>query len=540
MNNEKELYLSEINQELDNYSYKERYLKELSDHYDDYQCNLQLSGKDDNHDDISNELGKCKYLADNFNHIMEKIYKPHLIRDIIIINIISVLVFVFSYFLSIGLDDVISRSDIDLINHNFGWLSMLIQVIIISIFYFIISVNFQNSLITVKNELHRKIIFYILATPIILLLFHFVVGLVLFSMFDAIISVKTHDLPIAEIINNIVLPESAVVLKYILLIIINYYIIAKTWQLNQVRQLNKNIIIKTATYSIYVVVFLWLIIYFLAPYLFYSGLYLNMGHISLLGFPILLNFILNVIFTILFGIIFNVLIAQWALIAIYSVAALLSVFHIMGFIKKRIIKNSHYNFPGLALLLCIFTLGSLFFPPVFEINNIDFNVANNHVSEKIVHSQFSIFAKFINYINADEGKAFYYSVSQGSDKSNFIIDQNSGKRFILTGIKNVNDYQLIKQAKVDNKLMDWTSAYSGFDNSRVNCIISDINWIPENHLEAPRACSMLYVNDRLIYSTGDGWPQLNNILISEDNNWALLHFNNGAYDTSDVYLVELK
>jgi len=521
-------YLQAVSNNLDNYSYRQRFLEELSDHYDDESYNLAVSGKKNADEATQNNMGEPTLLAENFNKNMEKIYKMHWIRNVIITAVAAALVYALSSFLGNIISNTFIKSDN---SYLIDFIYAIISTILMILYYLFGMSNIRSPKLSKKRKI--VIILLLLFFPLLISLFS-----LFFLFFDSIIAYVSQNENTGDINwQQIILPNLISFSKNIFITVLGWFVIN--------RSLAKPAILHAKASNIFnilkICIYLMIIGIILFPIIFPIN---ASATNNIFQFIFMLNFIIMILSGIIISNIFNVLITQYFVISIYLIAIIFTVWHIIRYLQFKIQKDALQKFPWMALILLIYSFTSLVVLPLQkntsseEFQSIKWQVPAVYISEKIEKKQFGPFYNFIHYFNQDEGQAFHYSINQNLSKNEFIINQNSGKQFIISNINSLNNYSQLIEKNKNNKKMAWISAVTGFNNPDVKCVYPENYDAPLSDADWSRSCAELYYKNKLIYKS-EGWPEINNFLVSQDGKWALLHFNNGAYNPSDVYLVQL-
>lgn len=214
--------------------------------------------------------------------------------------------------------------------------------------------------------------------------------------------------------------------------------------------------------------------------------------------------------------------------------------------SKKDTSAGHRQWKGaFAIALASYSLYLLL--PLYKINEskMDWKVPVSKISKNIERDELEIFYHLSKYINQDEGFAFHYQACTNGNI--FTIVQSSEKIFLLkTEAANTSDEippavfsENIGANKIpceqphNGEFADGFACLNGNDSPYID---SDGNALYNS------SCEKLDYNGKEIFTKSnlDSSRRINNIIVTENNKWALIEIENGIYATEEIYLVDLR
>ena len=185
--------------------------------------------------------------------------------------------------------------------------------------------------------------------------------------------------------------------------------------------------------------------------------------------------------------------------------------------------------------------------PLCKINEpkMDWKVPVSKISENIERDELGIFYHLSKYINQDEGFAFHYQACTNGNI--FTIVQSSEKVFLLKTetanifakippavfSENIGANNILCEQPHNGEFADGFVCLDGNDSPYID--------FAGNSLDNS-SCEKLNYNGKEIFTKSnlDSSRKINNIIVTENKQWALIEIKNGFYATEEIYLVDLR
>ncbi len=169
---------------------------------------------------------------------------------------------------------------------------------------------------------------------------------------------------------------------------------------------------------------------------------------------------------------------------------------------------------------------------------INWHVPVYPLSTTIEQHELSIFRNYLYYINQNNGAAFHYFLNVHEGTNTFEIKQNTGQKFILSNITDLQHYDLQQTTfpVSRDQFSDFgTEPASYYFNKELFCHAASNYGTGD--------CISLNWNHQAIYSTNfaDSHLLLGQAVVSADNQWLLLQLFTSSFNQPDqVYLLDLR
>lgn len=514
------------------YSFNKRFTEELSDHYDDtlnckeFRSDLSHSSEES----VEQLMGDPSTVAKKYNIIMEQLFSPYVRRHIIFIVLFSIVALLASlyipltldmYFFPHGMDS--SRSD-QLQYFLYYIVTISASCILLSTYYFF---AVSPLVFTLQQHQHRrKLIGVLLVVPLLYVVMNTGVVIV-----DVVMMVQnnTGDLPFGFF------GESLLRIAKAWLILFTSFFTMR-WSL---RTSTKMLVQRHWFLNVQVLsIFFWTLLGVSAVLWFMSlwfdwAVFPGVGIVG--GVVYFFLFVIHAIASLLLGTLFSVVVVEWILFVGLLLLGFFALWLVGQSVYDRLRSVDTHPWPWLASVAVVYLFGLLFLMPDQTLN-VEWQVPAASISEHIERQQLGPVYRFSSFLNADEGRAFFYSI--GRDADALIIDQNSGQRFVLSDIQSVQQYRLIDKMNVQNKQLNWSSGYVGFSSPFFACVYPEGEGPYDSPSNTALPCVALKYNDTVLFEQKRP-VMVGNIMLSTDGAYALVEVTTGPYDPHEVYLIEL-
>lgn len=480
----KKLFFSYLRKNLPENKYKNRFLEDLTEHLDDMEYEESFKGKI-KETKLLNRLGEPSNILFTYKKLMNKQSKISIYLESFIWGILTCPLFIWPF-----MANSFTEATEHILYKTLIWISSLAFTFFAFkvLYYYIFSHLKVLNLTLNKNE---KIASFSLTLVLPIL--------------SSLLYIPTFYFS-ADERQDYIFPF--IIMSYLLVIAISAWKEFKTI-------LNTNISLKN----------IWLYdLIFIASLIIIS---LQINILSMLGFVVFFVFLANTSLDI------NYIITG-------IIATFISTYYLIDIVHN--LKNRTMSkLPVFKIFVVIILIYGLCFPNKVN-NQLNFSKKYINVTEKIERDEMGIYYNWSKSLNKlDEFPNFPYEISK--DKENFEIKQfSTDKKFTLTSPYNLKNLQ-IKNGNFDpishiyNKEEFLSSDFKCVNKKDSAETIDDLDANSKLTLGGETCCYELYYKNELIYKSNA--ELLQNILISVDEKFLLIHIEDPFKEIEDIYLVEI-